>query len=210
MSMGFRLELFDLITYTEEILSARKAYIEAGDPGELVVQLKKVLTLARNRELPEESQKYADLLVRECEDYIVILRGDKPVPDQFLGPSERETRKMFCDGWVMGNLTEHLCEMRKGEKYGSQDMAGWLGEYLISNSEWIDKTMDSDELDGGKLDLGEPAHYFSKEQLRTFEQELRRVPRPYAKKLAEQYDRLLDLVRKALSSDRLVLLRLWG
>ncbi len=210
MSVGFSLELFDLTTFTKEILPAREAYVETGDSGKLVVQLEKVLALARDRDLPQESLKYADLLVKECEDYIAILTDQKPVPEQFVRPSAHETRKLFCDGWVMANLTEHLCEMAEGEKYGLQDMSGWLGEYLISRSTWIDKTMDSDQLDGGKLDLGEPADYFSKDQLRRFEQELLRVPRPEQKKLAEQYDRLLDLVRKAISSDRLVLLRLWG
>jgi hypothetical protein len=210
MSNGFRLKLFDLVTYEREVLPARNSYIEEADPRILATQLRRVVGLAQVGALPETLRPHAGLFIEECEGLIAVIRGTKPIPDQFKADSERQARERFCEAWVMPILERHLCDGINGQEYGSIEISGWLGEYLIDKSDWIAEMVDSDELEGGKLDLGQTVDYFSKEQLQAFESELRNLPRPDKPKLAEQYDRLLDYVRRALSSDRLVLLRIWS
>ncbi len=214
MGMGYQVELFNNGIYETEILPARSLYISSGDASGLLRLLDQVAGLLTSGVIAEQFPGSRDILLESGRELGQILRKEKPVPSQFISPSPEQTRNDFCDGWVLPELVTCLCRQRY--RTGEQPVemgsgSGALARYLYRGSSWIEQAFTKGSLDGGAIKhaFGEPMYYFSKTELGILLAELDKVPPPEVQLLAEEYERLRSMVKKAIRSEGMVLLRLW-
>lgn len=192
------------------MLPAYERFKHHGDASLLVARLRDAIPKLRAVGYGEPGLSKA-----VYEESITILTGKRYYSSQAQEPKEGDTTtaedmRDFVSNSVVPDLVEQLCIPRDLGINPEQKMSGPLVQYLYSQSQWMeDCFMSGEHVTGPILDvkLGEPARFFTTQELESFDQELSRIARPTDEEvLNDGFDNLRTLVHRAATDPRLKLL----
>ena len=214
MGVDYYLHLFDLKTYKEKVLPAYQQFSRRDDPEPVVALIRLCM-----REL-EANPQLSDHLFwgpDSCTEDIGIVTGAIPYnPDGGHRSKERDkgkayrVRQDYARGLLSSRILQVLCVPHKKGVSPEQNMGRTaLVPYLYEHSAWITDLFTGERRVRGQvleLSIGESSQVFSKQDVRDFSEELRKVPQPTDAQLKKEYDNLSALLRLALDDPELTVL----
>lgn len=210
MGVDIHLYLFDPQPYEQLVLPAYERFMHQGEVSPLVSLLRDAIP-----KLESAGHIAPGITKAVYEESIAILTGKSYYSSEAKEPREgdittAEDMRFFVSDSVITDLVEQLCIPRNLGVKPKQNMSGPLVLYLYSQSQWMeDCFMSGEHVTGPILEvkLGEPARFFTTQELENFDQELSRIDRPDDEEvLNDGFDNLRTLVHKAAADPKLKLL----